>query len=158
MIAILTSLLARAEAFAASDALAGLIESVKAPGWAATEESRTFQADNLWEYINGDAERYVDAGVRALRSAEFKYRDRLEAVVDVYLMSDPQGARKIYVSESHAGAEIVRIGEEARIHDTELVFRLGSYFVRIGAYETTTETRDALLDLGRALAGRIDRH
>jgi hypothetical protein len=151
-IAVLTIFPIQIGSSAPSDPLAALIEGVKALGWTATGESRTFRADNLWEYINGDAERYVEAGVRSVRTVEFKYRGRLDAVVDIYLMSDPQGARRIFDSESVAETDAVQIGEEARIHDTEIVFRIESHFVRISAYEATTETREALLALGRALA------
>ena len=37
-------------------------ESREVPGWSRTGETRTFEAGNLWQYIDGDADRYVQAG------------------------------------------------------------------------------------------------
>ena len=56
-------------------------------GWAKTGETRSFDAANLWRYIDGDAEKYLKAGVESVSTADYKYQNKVEAVVDVYTMT-----------------------------------------------------------------------
>ena len=64
-------------------------------GWEKTGETRVFAAKDLWQYIDGDAEQYISAGVVSTSTSDYKYKGQLEAVVDVYTMGDAAGARKI---------------------------------------------------------------
>ena len=64
-------------------------------GWEKTSDTRTFAAKDLWQYIDGDAEQYIQAGVVSTATSDYKYQGQLEAVVDVYTMGDPAGAQKI---------------------------------------------------------------
>ena len=64
-------------------------------GWEKTSETRVFAAKDLWQYIDGDAEQYISAGVVSTSTSDYKYQGQLEATVDVYTMSDAAGARKI---------------------------------------------------------------
>jgi hypothetical protein len=139
----------------APDPLAGALDAVEADGWTRVGAVRAFDADNLWEFIDGDAERFVDAGLERMRTAEFRYRGRLDAVVEIYRMKDADGARRIFQSESASGTRQVDIGGEGRLHDTGLTFRVGRHFARVSAFEATPETKDAVLVLARALAGRL---
>ncbi len=77
---------AKSDPFPASGAVAG---------WQKTGETRTFAASNLYEYIDGDAEEYIAAGVVTTSTSDYKYQGKLEATVDVYTMGDAAGARKI---------------------------------------------------------------
>jgi hypothetical protein len=139
----------------APDPLAGALDAVEADGWTRVGAVRAFDADNLWEFIDGDAERFVDAGLERMRTAEFRYRDRLDAVVEIYRMKNADGARRVFQSESASGTRQVDIGGEGRLHDTGLTFRVGRHFARVSAFEATPETKDAVLVLARALAGRL---
>jgi hypothetical protein len=75
-----------ADPFPASGALAG---------WEKTSETRIFAAKDLWQYIDGDAEQYLSAGVVSNSTSDYKYQGQLEATVDVYTMKDAAGASKI---------------------------------------------------------------
>ncbi len=132
-----------------------LASQLDASGWTREGPSRGFDAGNLWQYIDGDADRYVDAGLAEMRTATYRFRGTLEAVVDVYRMTQPEGARRIFRSEATGDGAVVELGDEARSSELMLVFRVGADFVRIAAYETTPETTDALRTLGRALAARL---
>ena len=64
-------------------------------GWEKTSDTRVFAAKDLWQYIDGDAEQYIQAGVVSTSTSDYKYQNQLEAAVDVYTMGDSAGARKI---------------------------------------------------------------
>lgn len=123
--------------------------------WAKTGETRAFGAGELWKYIDGEAERYLKAGVQRVSTSDYKYQNKSDAVVDIYFMENTAGAGKIMASEPIAGAKPVPLGEEARLYNQSLVFRKGRYLVRIVAYEESGEVQTAILALGQAIAQRL---
>jgi len=67
-------------------------------GWEKSSDTRVYEAKDLWQYIDGDAEQYIAAGVVSTSTSDYKYQNQLDAVVDVYTMGDSGGARKILES------------------------------------------------------------
>jgi hypothetical protein len=126
-------------------------------GWAKTGDTRTFEAADLWKYIDGEAERYLKAGVQKVSTIDYKFQNRADAVVDIYTMGNAEGARKIFESEPLGDAKPVQLGDAARLHSQSLVFRKGAFLVRIVAYEESAETQQALLQLGRGIELRLGR-
>ena len=123
--------------------------------WVRTGDVRTFPAADLWKYIDGEAERYLKAGVRSVSTADYRFRDKLDAVVDIYTMESKSGGEKIMELEPAAGAETVRLGDGGRLFDQSMVFRKGPYLVRITAYESSPATPPALLALARGVELRL---
>jgi hypothetical protein len=130
-------------------------EANEVSGWNKSGDTRTFAADKLWEYIDGDAEKYIQAGVQKTLTADYRYRDKSDAVADVYVMSAPDGAKKIFESESAVGSQTVQLGDGGRLYKGSLIFRRGRYFVRLVAYQDAPDIGDALVTLGRAVARRL---
>ena len=124
-------------------------------GWAKTGDTRTFEAADLWKYIDGEAERYLKAGVQRVSTADYKFQNKVEAVVDIYTMGNAEGAEKIFKSEPAVDAKPIQLGDGARLSSQSLVFRKGAYLVRIVAYEESAETQQALLQLGRGVGLRL---
>ena len=124
-------------------------------GWAKTGETRTFDAANLWRYIDGDAEKYLKAGVESVSTADYKYQNKVEAVVDVYTMTSGDGAGKIFDSEPARNAKAVSLGDSARLYGQSLIFHQARYLVRIVAYEGSPEVQQGILELGHGLAERL---
>ncbi len=124
-------------------------------GWQKTSDTRAYAAKNLWQYIDGDADRYISAGVISVATSEYKYRDEVEAVVDVYKMSDSAGAHKIFAGEQSKDGKSVVLGDEALCYEQSVIVRKGAYLVRIVAYESTPDTGQALLGLARGVASKL---
>lgn len=120
-------------------------------GWVMTKDIRTFSADDLWKYIDGEAERYLKAGVRSVSTADYKFGDKFDAVVDTYTMADAAGAEKILQSEPAANAQPAQVGDSARMYSQSFVFRKGRYLVRITGYQESPEIQGALLQLARGI-------
>lgn len=116
---------------------------------------RAFEAADLWRYIDGDAERFLQAGVERTLTADYRYRDKADAVADVHLMRDPAAARRIFESEPPAGSRPIEVGEAGRHYGASLTFRRGRFFVRLVAYQQSPELDEALLALARAVDGRL---
>lgn len=124
-------------------------------GWVKSGETRVFPAANLWEYIDGDAERYLQAGVEQSLTADYRYRNKADAVADVHTLKTTDGPRKLMEADSSPGSRPASIGDEGRLYATSLVFRKGRYLVRVVAYEETPEISEALVDLGQAIEMKL---
>ena len=129
--------------------------SNEASGWARSGEIRTFPAADLWKYIDGEAERYLKAGVQSTSTADYRFHDKSDAVVDVYTMGSAEGSRQILDAEPAANAQSISVGDTARLYSQSLVFRRGPYLVRITAYDESAETQQALLVLAHAIEQRL---
>jgi hypothetical protein len=124
-------------------------------GWEKTSDTRVFAAKDLWRYIDGDAEQYIQAGVVSTSTSDYKYQNQLEAVVDVYTMSDPSGARKILESGESKGAMNVQVGDAGLAYQQSVTFRKGPYLVRIVAYEDTPGAQQALIALAHGVEAKL---
>ena len=132
--------------FPASDVVAG---------WQKTSDTRVFAAKDLWQYIDGDAEQYVKAGVVLTSTSDYKYQNQLEAVVDVYTMGDSAGAHKIFATDQSKGAKSVALGDAGVAYEQSVTFCKGPYLVRIVAYESTPGGPEALLALARGVESKL---
>jgi len=124
-------------------------------GWSQKGDPRTFEAGNLWQYIDGDADRYLQAGVERTLTANYRYQDKTDAVADIYVMRNSDGARKILESESAVGSQTLSLGDAGRLYGASLTFRRGRYFVRLVAYEEARQVTEALVNLGRGIDARL---
>jgi hypothetical protein len=123
-------------------------------GWEKTGETRVFDAKSLYQYIDGDAEQYIAAGVVTTSTSDYKYHGQLEATVDVHTMGDQGGARKIL--ESGTGdAKPVQLGDAGVAYAQSVIFRKGHSLVRIVAYESTPDAPQALLALAHGLEAKL---
>jgi hypothetical protein len=125
------------------------------PGWVKSSETRTFEASHLWEYIDGDADKYVQAGVVKTLTSDYKFNGKTDAAVDVYVMGEAAGAKKIYDAESAEGSQPITMGDAGRYSKGSLTFRQGPYFVRLVAYEDSPGIAKGLTDLAHAVSSRL---
>src|ERR1700688_3298874 len=81
-------------------------------GWEKSSETRTFEPKDLWQYIDGDSEQFIQAGVVSTATSDYKYQGQLEAVVDVYTMGGPDGAQTILERGQTRDAQSIHVGDE----------------------------------------------
>ncbi len=124
-------------------------------GWEKTSDTRTFAAKDLWQYIDGDAEQYLQAGVVSASTSDYKDQNQLEAVVDVYTMEDAAGARTVFEKAQTSDAAKLVLGDAGIAYAQSVVFREGPYLVRIVAYEDTPGAQDALIALARGVEAKL---
>ncbi len=124
-------------------------------GWEKTSDTRVYAAKDLWQYIDGDAEQYLQAGVVSTSTSDYKYQGTLEAVVDVYTMEDSAGARKILEAGQTSDAKSVPVGDAGLAYEQSVTFRKGPYLVRIVAYDSPPGTQQALMALARGVEAKV---
>jgi hypothetical protein len=124
-------------------------------GWQKTSDTRVFAAKDLWQYIDGDSEQYLQAGVMSTATADYKFQNRLEAVIDVHTMRDASGASHMLDVGRSADARSVQIGDSGFAYAQSLAFRKGPYLVRIVAYQLSPEAPEAMAALARGVEARL---
>lgn len=124
-------------------------------GWQKTDGTRTFAAKDLWQYIDGDAEHFIKAGVETTSTSDYTYQGNLEAVVDVHTMATEQGARTLLETGVTKEAQHPQVGEEAVAYGQSISFRKGKMLVRIVAYESNADTPQALLALAHGVESKL---
>jgi hypothetical protein len=125
-------------------------------GWEKGDKTQTFDAANLYEYIDGGAEQYISAGVVGVATSDYKFQGNLEATVDVYTMKTADGAKTIFEADpATSDSKSVQLGDAARLYGQSVVFRKGSTLVRITAYEAAPGESDALLALAHGVEGKL---
>jgi len=125
------------------------------PGWVKSSDTRTFDASHLYEYVDGDADKYVQAGVVKMLTSDYRFNSKTDATVDVYVMGNAAGAQKIYDSESAEGSQPLTLGDSGRYAKGSLTFRQGPYFIRAVAFEDSPEIAKGLADLAHAISNRL---
>ena len=106
-----------ADPFPASGAVAG---------WDKGDKTQTYDAANLYEYIDGGAEQYISAGVVGVSTSDYKFQGSLEATVDVYTMKSADGAKTIFDADPPTSdSKSVPLGDAARLYGQSVVFRKG---------------------------------
>jgi hypothetical protein len=123
-------------------------------GWEKTSETRVFDAKNLYQYIDGDAEQYISAGVVSTSTSDYKYQGQLEATVDVHTMGSVDGARKI-LETGTKDAKPIQLGDAGVAYAQSIIFRKGTSLVRIVAYESRPDTPQALLALAHGVEAKL---
>jgi hypothetical protein len=130
-------------------------EGAEISGWNRIGGPRIFEAADLWQYNDGDAERYLQAGVRVTLTADYRYGESFDAVADIHVMATADGPKKIMESEPALGSEPVALGESGRLYGASLLFRKGPYLVRLVAYKETPEVGKALMELARGIEKKL---
>ncbi|HDL18218.1 MAG TPA: hypothetical protein ENH29_04105 [Bacteroidetes bacterium] len=107
----------------------------KIKGFKQAGEVRTYSADNLWEYIDGGADMFIDYGFRNLRSCDFSSGE-ITVAIDVYNMVTPLNAFGIYTSERPPEVEKLKYGVEAVLSPPYQALLLKDvYYVKIDVLE-----------------------
>src|SRR5579863_6550256 len=125
-------------------------------GWQKNGDARMFSAKDLWQYIDGDSEQYVQAGVVSTLTCDYNYQSRLEAVVDIHTMGNVDGARRILDNSTRAGdAKTVQLGDGGVAYAQSVTFRKGAYVVRIVAYQSYPDGAQALMALAHGVETKL---
>jgi len=128
-------------------------------GWTRSGEISTYDADNLWEYINGAAELFVEYDVQTCMTADLTAGD-LAVTVDLYDMGTPLNAYGVFKREHPApGTSIPGAAEVAIAPPYQALLFKGSTYAKVNAIEgelTAESGRELLEALARSLPGEAD--
>ncbi len=126
------------------------------PGWTLAGPIKTYTGEDLFEYINGEAELYLQFGFKILTSGLYLKEDQSNRGIaaDVYEMGSDLEAFGIYANYRQPEAEPVKAGIEGFVNPSQLMFYQGRYFVQLNASGAATQDQAVFLNL----AGLISRN
>jgi len=118
-------------------------------GWT-IEEDRAFDAETIFEYIDGAGEVYRSYNMKSVFARRFRKEGSPGLVVDLFDMGTSEDAFGVFTHD--LDGEEAGFGQGSTYKGGLLSFWKDRYFASVYAEEETPETKQAL----RGLAGKID--
>jgi hypothetical protein len=103
-----------------------------APGWSQTGPNRAYEADNLFEYMDGNAEGYLTYGFVKMQGVTCK-KGEVTFVVDLSDFGDADSAYGMFTSNVDGRQPTEKIGMQGQIVPRRAFFAKGQYFLEIAA-------------------------
>jgi hypothetical protein len=125
----------------------------KIDGWTATEKTRSYFPDTLYEYIDGAAESYIGYDFKELAVAEFaKSGTQASLTLEIYDMGNDLDAFGIYSAERFPDNKTVDVGTHGYIEGEVLNFIAGTDYVKLLCFKGGDATVLILETVARKVA------
>jgi hypothetical protein len=102
------------------------------PGWTAQAKARSYGQDNLFEYMDGNAEGYLLYGFQTMQGVTCE-KDGVTLVIDVSDFGDADSAYGMFSATHDPGQPMVKVGTGGQIVPRRALFVKGKYYVEIAA-------------------------
>lgn len=123
-------------------------------GWEKSDTLIKYDADFLWDYINGAADYYLSYNFLELEVCEYSRSEDEYIKAEVYNHQNPMNAFGIYAYERPPEGNFVELGAEAYRAHSALNFYCDKYYVKIHSHLSDEDALNAIEEIGKALAER----
>jgi hypothetical protein len=148
------ALLAGALAAPAAD----LPECSLVPGWEQQGAARSYEADNLFEYMDGNAEGYLIYGFVRMQGVTCASGGD-SILIDISEMNDAESAYGLLTSNLDPRRPVEEIGMGGQIQPRRAIFAKGKFYVELAANpdkDHTAALRAFAAAIEKRIAGRSD--
>ena len=121
------------------------------PGWKTTQEDPVYDANNLWDIIDGAADLFLEYSFIDLHIARYLSDDSIEVKAELYRHSSEVNAFGIYSQERDPGYSFIKIGVQGYLQQGVLNFLTGVYYIKLSTFQTGNRAQEALLIIARKL-------
>jgi hypothetical protein len=118
-----------------------------------SEADQTFDAETIFEYIDGAGEVYRSYNMKLLVARRFHKDGKPDIVVDLFDMGSPEDAFGVFTHD--LDGEDARVGQGSNYKAGLLSFWKDRYFGSVYAEEETAETKGLVFELGRRIAAAV---
>jgi len=120
------------------------------PGWTQQGEARSFEAENLFEYMDGNAEGYILYGFQTMHGVTC-VKGGVTLVIDVSNFGDKDSAFGMFSANRDLRLPAARLGMGGQIVPRRAIFTKGQYYLEIAAnpegdHTTTLQAWTAALE------------
>ncbi|MBN1460188.1 MAG: hypothetical protein JXA57_11675 [Armatimonadetes bacterium] len=135
---------------------AQLLPTDQVSGWVLRETPRAYTPENLYEYINGNADLFLSYGFQGAAVGDYVPSDGSKAwiTVDIYDLKAALHAFGVYRSERPTDVIPLAVGAEGYSSEGLLAFWQGPYYIKLLLIEGDVE--DAARRFAKAIADRIE--
>ncbi len=102
------------------------------PGWAQRGEARAYTADNLFEYMDGNAEGYLLYGFQAMRGVTCE-KGGVTFVIDLSDFGDPDSCFGFFSNTRDPRQPVQKLGMGAQVVGRRALLSKGKYYLEIAA-------------------------
>jgi hypothetical protein len=102
------------------------------PGWTAQGKARSYTQDNLFEYMDGNAEGYVLYGFQTMQGVTCE-KGGVTFVIDISDFGDADSAYGMFSATHDPGQPMVKVGMAGQIVPRRALFVKGKYYAEIAA-------------------------
>jgi hypothetical protein len=125
-------------------------------GWKQQGEARSYRADNLFEYMDGNAEGYVLYRFVKMSGVNCQSGDNT-VVFDVFEMENPEWAYGIFAANRDTRVPTEKIGVAGQVVPRQAIFVKDKYLVQISGDKDQAETLRAFASaMARRIAGTAE--
>jgi hypothetical protein len=125
-------------------------------GWSRVTEPEQYLADNLWDYINGQADFFIDYGFVRVDAAEYQNdQESTSVVLEVWMMGRPQEAFGIFAAERTTDDRPLEIGAGAYLGANVLGFWQGEHYVKLITFDQGPAIERLLTGLAEEISSRL---
>jgi len=119
--------------------------------WKKPASKEVFDAENLFDRINGAAPLFIENGFREMTACDYTKGDDY-ITVQVYRHATPEDAFGMYSSERSLDLTFHKIGGEAHGDNSSFFFFAGSLYVKIRSSGSNDEIGEAMKTIAGAIA------
>lgn len=123
----------------------------KVPGWTVTVEDEVYDANNLWDIIDGAADLFLEYYFVDLHTARYINVDSVEVKVELYRHNTPINAFGMYSQERDPGYHFIQVGVQGYIEEGVLNFLDGIYYIKISTYEKGKTGQNAMITVAQKM-------
>ena len=125
--------------------------------WEIDGQPYGFLPENLYEYINGEAEFYIALGFIGLKGATYTSVDGGEETVtiDIYDMGNKLNAFGVFQSKRAGQSSTLNVGAASMGSDDYFAFYKDRFFVEMQAYITSEKEKGGLGTMAARVAARL---
>lgn len=128
--------------------------------WKKSETARVFTASDLYGFIDGGAELFLEFGFEQLTVQPYTPNFQPGAAnaatdefqVEIYRMSDPVAATGIYLMKCGRETAHPSFAERHTLNQYQLVFKRDRYYIVINNSDGNEKLRSGMLEFGRHIA------
>jgi hypothetical protein len=102
------------------------------PQWTMSGAARTYDADNLFEYMDGNAEGYISYGFQRMQGVTCA-KGGVTFVVDISDMGDSDSSYGMFAANRDLRQPAYQVGMGGQIVPRRLIFAKGKYYAEIAA-------------------------
>jgi len=114
-----------------------------------------YEAQNLFDYINGEAETYLNYGFELLITREYLDREGSVLTLEIYRMKSPLHGFGIFAAERTPEDQAIEIGTQGFQGRNTVAFWKGPYYCKILFHRMSPGLDAVLLKTARLIAGKI---
>ena len=130
-------------------------ESELKQGWKSVSSYQTAEGMGLFTLVNGGAELYIKNGFRRVVMLGYKNRNKKRISLEIFEMTKPAGAKKIYKHKAADKGKNVGIGDDSLMADYYLIFRKDRFYVTLTGFDSEKETTEGLMIIGKAVEKKL---